>query len=130
MLEEIRVTARRTEERLQDSPIAATALDKAALRGFGATNVTAVSGLAPNVSFEQGSSFSGYSATPTLFIRGLGQSDSAIISDPAVGVYVDGFYVTRTLGSDENPNTHPLPRRSTSTPKNLLPIAPIRPPRR
>jgi iron complex outermembrane receptor protein len=99
VLEEIRVTARRTEERLQDSPIAVTALDEAALRGVGATNVTAVSGLAPNVSFEQGSSFSGSSATPTLFIRGLGQSDFVITSDPAVGVYVDGFYVARTLGS-------------------------------
>lgn len=99
VLEEVRVTARRTEEGLQDTPIAVTALSGEALRSTGATNITAVSGLAPNVSFEQGSSFSGSGATPTLFIRGIGQTDFVITSDPAVGVYIDGFYVARTIGS-------------------------------
>lgn len=98
-LETITVVARKVEENLQDSPVAITALDAATLDRTGALDVTAVTGVAPNVLFESGSSFSGSSGTPTLFIRGLGQNDFVITSDPAVGVYVDGVYVARTLGS-------------------------------
>jgi len=34
-----------------------------------------------------------------LFIRGIGQADFILTADPGVGVYVDGVYVARSVGS-------------------------------
>lgn len=93
------VTARKRSENLQDTPIAISAFSSEEMEVRNATDVTDLSGVAPNLSFESGSSFSGSSATPTLFIRGIGQSDFVLTADPGVGVYVDGIYVARSVGS-------------------------------
>src|SRR5690606_9374842 len=34
----------------------------------------------------------------TIFIRGVGQNDFAIFSDPGVAVYLDGVYLGRSIG--------------------------------
>ena len=98
-IEEIVVTARRREESLQDTPIAVTAYteDEMDLRGH--LNITDISQSTPNVNIEQAASVSGLSAAPTVFIRGVGQLDFVINTDPAVGVYVDGVYIARSIGS-------------------------------
>ncbi|WP_313801500.1 TonB-dependent receptor [Sphingobium sp.] len=94
---DIVVTARRREERLQDVPIAVSAVDTAALDSRGLDNVTQVSQIAPNIQFTPGQG--GNSGGIAPFIRGVGENDFIITSDPAVGVYIDGVYVARTFGA-------------------------------
>ena len=94
---DIVVTARRREERLQDVPIAVSAVDASALNSRGLDNVTQISQIAPNIQFTPGQG--GNSGGIAPFIRGVGENDFIITSDPAVGVYIDGVYVARTFGA-------------------------------
>lgn len=98
-LEEVLITARKMEEGLQNTPLAVTAFTAQELENRGAVDVTDIAASAPNVHFESGGATSGMSATPTVFIRGIGQSDFNINNDPAVGMYVDGIYMGQMLGS-------------------------------
>ena len=98
-IEEIVVTARRREESLQDTPIAVTAYSEDEMDLRGHLSITDISQATPNVNIEQSASVSGLTAAPTVFIRGVGQSDFVINTDPAVGVYVDGVYIARSIGS-------------------------------
>src|SRR3546814_13935000 len=41
---------------------------------------------------------SGASNAADVFIRGIGQDDFFPTIDPGVGIYLDGVYVSRTLG--------------------------------
>jgi iron complex outermembrane receptor protein len=94
---EIIVTARRREERLQDVPIAVTAIGAEALDSRGLESVTQVSQIAPNLQFTPGQG--GNSGGIAAFIRGVGENDFIITSDPAVALYIDGIYVARTFGA-------------------------------
>jgi iron complex outermembrane recepter protein len=97
-LEDIVVTAQKREERLQDTPIAISAFSAAAMEKAGVTNVQQVSEMAPNVTFDFTSPISGASNAAAVFIRGIGQSDFALTTDAGVGTYVDGVYMSRSLG--------------------------------
>ena len=98
-IEEVTVTARKVEEGLQSAPIAISAFSAQELENRGALNITDVTSASPNVTLEDGGTASGISATPVTFIRGIGQNDFVINTDPAVGIYVDGVYFGRSLGS-------------------------------
>lgn len=98
-IEIISVTSRKLEEQLQDAPIAVSAFTGDDLKNRGAIDVTDVAAASPNVHFQTGGATSGMSAAPTVFIRGIGQSDFNINSDPAVGMYIDGIYLGRMVGS-------------------------------
>jgi len=98
-IQEVVVTARKVEESIQDTPVAVSAFSNNDLKVRGALDVTDVAKASPNVTIDSGASFSGSSATPVVFIRGIGQQDFVITSDPAVGVYLDGVYIARTVGS-------------------------------
>ena len=95
--EEIVVTARKTTERLQDVPIAVTALSASALDARGIGSVTDLQQVAPNLQFTPGTGGNGGAIAP--FIRGVGENDFIITADPAVGTYFDGVYVARTFGA-------------------------------
>ncbi|MCC6927342.1 TonB-dependent receptor [Novosphingobium sp.] len=95
--EEIVVTARKVEEKLQDVPIAVTALSGATLEARGIGSVTELSRVSPNLQFTPGQG--GNSGAIAPFIRGVGENDFIITSDPAVGTYFDGVYVARTFGA-------------------------------
>ncbi len=98
-LEEILVTSRKVEEGLQNAPIAVSAFTGTELENRGAIDVTDIASAAPNVHFQTGGSTSGMSAAPTVFIRGIGQSDFNVNNDPAVGMNIDGIYLGRMVGS-------------------------------
>lgn len=98
-IEEVVVTARRIEENIQDTPIAVTALSGAELDLRGALDTTSIADSTPNLFFEQGGGPSGSSSSPSIFIRGIGQSDFLITSEPGVGLYLDGVYISRTTGA-------------------------------
>jgi iron complex outermembrane receptor protein len=96
-LEEIVVTARRTEERLQDTPLAVTALSAEALAERSIADLSGVANFAPNITFKGGGNAAGGSNTQ-VFIRGVGQDDFLPTADPGVGIYVDGVYLGRSVG--------------------------------
>nr|WP_067681974.1 TonB-dependent receptor [Tsuneonella dongtanensis] len=89
---EIIVTARRREERLQDVPIAVTAISGAALEAVGAIDITDVQNQAPNVTLENSR---GTNSTLTAFIRGVGQQDPVSGFEAGVGIYLDDVYLNR-----------------------------------
>jgi iron complex outermembrane recepter protein len=101
-LEEVVVTAEKRVENIQDVPIAITAFSEADMRSRGATDIHALSALTPNVNLDEGSPFSGSNSVLSASIRGIGQDDFAFNLDPGVGVYVDGVYLARTVGANQN----------------------------
>lgn len=94
--DEIVVVARKREERLVDVPIAITALGASDLGKMGATDMSGLQGAVPNVNLVQGR---GSTSNANFFIRGVGQPDALQTFDPAVGVYVDGVYMSRIQGA-------------------------------
>jgi iron complex outermembrane recepter protein len=98
-LADIIVTARRRSENLQNVPIAISAFNSDTLKARGVSDTIQLAGSVPNVVFASTSSFSGASSTFQGFIRGIGQSDFAVNTDPGVGVYIDGVYIARTVGA-------------------------------
>jgi iron complex outermembrane receptor protein len=95
-LEEIVVTAQFREQRLQDTPIAITAVNAEMLEARGQTNIYQVAAQAPNVSLRPQPQNGGSGLI--AFIRGVGQTDFNYAVDPGVGVYIDDVYIP-TLSS-------------------------------
>ena len=93
---EIVVTAQFREQRLQDTPIAITAMNAEILEARGQTNIAQVAAQAPNVSLRPQPQNGGSGLI--AFIRGVGQVDFNYALDPGVGVYIDDVYIP-TLSS-------------------------------
>lgn len=94
--EEIIVTSRRIEERLQRVPASVSAFNERALDRIQATDTTGLEGAVPNLNIVQGR---GSSNATNVYIRGIGQPDALQTFDPAVGVYVDDVYLSRIRGN-------------------------------
>ena len=94
-LEEIVVTAQRRSENLQRVPVAVTALSSGTLDDLRVTSAKDLSGLSPSLSISN----QGLTSVPVIVIRGIasGQSNNAV--DPKIGIYVDGVYIGRSIGS-------------------------------
>ncbi|MBU0557122.1 MAG: TonB-dependent receptor [Alphaproteobacteria bacterium] len=95
--EDIVVTAQFRSQRLQDTPIAITAVSGAMLESKGASSILDVANTAPNVTMRQAGGANGGAAQ--VFIRGVGQSDSQFAFEPGVGMYVDDVYYGTVFGS-------------------------------
>jgi len=98
VLEEVVVTARRREESLQSVPVAVSVLTGKELLEQGGLKIDALGKTIPNVHFEAAGGTSGVKS-PIIFIRGMGQSDFIPVEDPAVGIYIDGVFMGRNIGS-------------------------------
>ncbi|MBV6424709.1 MAG: Vitamin B12 transporter BtuB [Steroidobacteraceae bacterium] len=93
VLQEVTVTAQKQEENLQDVPIAITALSGEELENRGITSFAGVAQSTPSISF---SPFPAASDTLILYMRGQGEADPGQVnSNPAVGLYEDGFLIAR-----------------------------------
>lgn len=101
-LEEVVVIAQKRAQNLQNVPIAITAFTAQALQNQGITDIHALSNMVPNVNLDAGAPFSGSTSVLSASIRGIGQDDFAFNLDPGVGVYVDGVYLARTVGANQN----------------------------
>jgi len=97
-LAEVIVTAQYREEKLQDTPIAITALTSDMIEQQGATRLSDILTSAPSVGFRQQSAAFGESVT--AFIRGFGQADFDPAFEPGVGLYVDDVYYPRLTGAN------------------------------
>jgi iron complex outermembrane receptor protein len=99
VLEEIVVTARRREESLQDTPISITAFTGASLNQRQINRLSGIGSFTPNLMFDTGATFSGANSSASVFIRGIGQVDFTLTTEPGVGIYLDGVYMSQTIGS-------------------------------
>jgi iron complex outermembrane recepter protein len=95
---EIIVTAQRREESLQRTPIAITALSGDQLRAQNITGLADLARVAPNVAISASGFTTPTNAIPIVYIRGVGQQDPSLQTEPGVPVYVDGVYVARSAG--------------------------------
>jgi iron complex outermembrane recepter protein len=88
---EILVTARRKEERLQDVPVAITALTGEALEAYNVTSVGDIATFVP--SMVVGRQVTGSSAS--IFLRGVGSSSLSAGFDQSVSFNIDGLALSR-----------------------------------
>ena len=97
-LEEVIVTAQKRAQNLQDIPIAVSAFSTADIERRNVSNIAQLADFTPNVIFDTTTSISGLSSGAAVFIRGIGQIDFGLTTDPGVGTYVDGVYMSRSVG--------------------------------
>ena len=97
-LEEVVVTARKREESLQDTPVAVSAFTANELKLRQINSTDQLSEVTPNLTFDAYAPSSGSNASSQIYIRGIGQSDFTAVTDPGVGLYVDGVYYSRSIG--------------------------------
>jgi iron complex outermembrane receptor protein len=98
VLEEVIVSARKRDENVQSTPIAITAITGASIDESKLFTVSDIEQKAPNLSFSAANN--GSSGSLQAFQRGIGQFDSSLTTDPGVGLYLDGIYLARTVGSN------------------------------
>lgn len=101
-IEAIVVTAQKRSENVQNVPIAISAFTANALQERAVTSVASLSAIAPNVTLDAGTPFSGSSAVLSAYIRGIGANDFAFNIDPGVGIYLDGVYLARSVGANQD----------------------------
>ncbi len=95
-LGEVKVTARKREETLQDVPIAVSAFTAESLFKQNVQNLGDLQGKVPSL---QVYAARGSNTTLTAYIRGIGQADPTWGFDPAVGIYLDDVYMARPQGA-------------------------------
>ncbi|MFC3052001.1 TonB-dependent receptor [Kordiimonas pumila] len=98
-LEEIIVTARRRSENIQDTPVAITAFSGTGLKDRQINSIDGIADFTPGLTINSSSAFSGSSQSVSVFMRGIGQTDFTLNTDPGVGIYVDGVYISRSVGA-------------------------------
>jgi len=96
-LEEIIVTAQKTEQSIQDVPISIVAFNNDTLEKMGVKDVKGLAAKVPNVYIKEFPSGGG--TTVQLYIRGVGQNDVQVTQDPSVALYMDGVYIGSSVGT-------------------------------
>lgn len=92
----VTVTAQRVEENLQDVPVAVTALNAELLEDKQVADLLDLQSQVPNINMATNT---GTANAARIFLRGVGEDESRGAVDQAVGIYVDGVYVGRSVGS-------------------------------
>lgn len=96
-IQDIVVTARKTSENLQATPVAVTAFTSDDLNKQQVVGVTQLQQTTPNLTFSSAVAQPG---SATIFMRGQGSSDGLIAIDQAVGAYINGVYMARSTGGN------------------------------
>ena len=97
-IEEMIVESRRREETLQDAPVSVSAFSQDDLKLKQVYSTDRLGEITPNLTFDSHAPSSGSNASSQVFIRGIGQTDFTAVTDPGVGIYVDGVYYARSIG--------------------------------
>jgi len=97
-LEEITVSAEKksTSQRLQDTPIAITAVTSQTIADLHIADVTDIGRMAPNVELDGVGTFPGFA---NFTIRGIGVTTSVRSVDPAVNIFQDGMVIAYQAGA-------------------------------
>lgn len=93
-VQEVVVTAQRRAQRLQDVPMAITALGAEQLEASPVEDISDIFQVVPAVSGSANSS-----AQPLIAVRGIVNNDFSIGGDPALGIYIDEVYTGRSAGA-------------------------------
>ena len=96
--EKIEVTARKRTESLFESPTAITSIGANLIDKANMGNLEDIGKYVPNLNITRYGV--GNAAHASVFIRGIGLQDHIITTDPGVGVYLDGVYLGRQMGSN------------------------------
>lgn len=92
---EVVVSARRVNEKLQDIPLAVTAIGQESLERRGITELRDLESLAPSLVIKEHNNNSG---AMVASLRGQSSAGIHLTIDSAVGMYVDGINIPRTNG--------------------------------
>ncbi len=98
-LEEVRVTAQKREQSLQEVPVAVSVFNADDLQNASFVSLSDALDFSPNVRRTSGPSGTN---DAFFFFRGVGQTDNNINVDPGVGVYIDEVYLGRLQGASLN----------------------------
>lgn len=93
---DIVVTSRRREERLQDTPLAVTAMTADTLENMNVRATDNLDARVPNLSLSVTPASA--SSSIVAYIRGIGEYAPNWTNDASVGVYIDGVYMARPYG--------------------------------
>jgi iron complex outermembrane receptor protein len=91
-IETVMVSARKTEERAIDTPVALSAMSEAQIQRYNTTDVTQLSTQLPGVEVSKAS---GGGAGGNFIIRGIGRQASDYGAEQPVAFVIDGFSFTR-----------------------------------
>ena len=91
--DDIVVTARKRSERLQDVPVAITAVQANTLAAQGAVDVQRVAAVTPGLFYQ-----SIEPSRPNIYLRGIGSRTFDSGSESSVGTFIDGVYIGRFGG--------------------------------
>ena len=95
-IEEIIVTAQKREERLQDVPIAISAVTVEQIEARGIDNVLDLRTLAPNLMVSK---YPNSNVVSQIAIRGGVTVNAAMYWEPSTAMYLDGVYLGKAVGS-------------------------------
>ena len=91
ILEEVLVTAQFRQQSLQDIPLSVSAFSGEMIRDAGVTDFKDLIDLTPGIAGETVDSF-----FDAISVRGVSNNSFGSGSDPAIGVFLDGVYQSRT----------------------------------
>ena len=95
-IEEIMITARRRQENLQVVPVSVTAFSARDIQELGITDISHLSQMTTNLIIMPNT---GGNDGTLVCMRGLCRTDFTITEDPMVGIYLDGIYIGKSIGS-------------------------------
>ena len=95
MVPEVVVTAQKREERLQEVPVAISALSPDRIEKSDIDDIVALNGFVPNLQIHNSP---GLSTGAAISIRGGVTINPALSFEPTVAIYVDGAYIGKTQG--------------------------------
>ncbi|HMP46384.1 MAG TPA: TonB-dependent receptor [Sphingopyxis sp.] len=95
-IEDIVVTARKTAENLQSTPVAVTVPTGETLEKAQVMSIEELPRLVPGIVVQPST---GQPASSFIAIRGQSSSDALLALDQAVGQYFDGVYIARSSGA-------------------------------
>ncbi|MDZ3833532.1 MAG: TonB-dependent receptor [Sphingopyxis sp.] len=90
---DIIVTAQKRAQNLQDVPLAVSAFSGDKLADAGAADLSQLQIISPSLSFTRSDT---ELFTPTIRIRGIGTSGNNVGLESAVGIFLDGVYLSRS----------------------------------
>ena len=95
-MEEVITTARRTEESVNDVPIAISAFSGSDLDEKGITNMEDIRSLVPNMMIQKSAN---NQSVANVSVRGMGSSRGSVQFDNKIAIYVDDAFMIRPQGS-------------------------------